>query len=110
MAHPPKLFATISPDGPKMNRHRECAHWPNRTDITCDDGVTMPLQYSTRWDSLWRRGELFDADDVMRAMEAQKAELATALAQRKRTAFLLTAPPLRLPGAVGSPVTPVATI
>ena len=24
--------------------------------------------------------------------------------------FLLTAPPLRLPGAVGSPVTPVATV
>lgn len=36
--------------------------------------------------------------------------LATALAERKRTAFLLTAPPLRLPGAVGSPVTPVATL
>ena len=27
-----------------------------------------------------------------------------------RTRFLLTAPPLRLPGAVGSPVTPVATV
>lgn len=36
--------------------------------------------------------------------------LAEALAERERTAFLLTAPPLRLPGAVGSPVTPVATI
>jgi kynurenine formamidase len=36
--------------------------------------------------------------------------LAKALAERKRTGFLLTAPPLRLPGAVGSPVTPVATI
>jgi kynurenine formamidase len=36
--------------------------------------------------------------------------LAAALAQRRRTAFLLTAPPLRLPRAVGSPVTPVATI
>ncbi|HZV20300.1 MAG TPA: cyclase family protein [Hyphomicrobiales bacterium] len=28
----------------------------------------------------------------------------------KRTRFLLTAPPLRLPGAVGSPVTPIATV
>lgn len=37
-------------------------------------------------------------------------ELARALHERQRTAFLLTAPPLRLPGAVGSPVTPVATI
>ena len=36
--------------------------------------------------------------------------LANALAERKRTAFMLTAPPLRLPGAVGSPVTPVGTI
>lgn len=36
--------------------------------------------------------------------------LAEALAERQRTGFLLTAPPLRLPGAVGSPVTPVATI
>ena len=36
--------------------------------------------------------------------------LAHALADRGRHAFLLTAPPLRLPRAVGSPVTPVATI
>jgi hypothetical protein len=27
-----------------------------------------------------------------------------------RSRFLLTAPPLRLPGAVGSPATPVATV
>ena len=37
-------------------------------------------------------------------------ELAHALKREQRCAFLLTAPPLRLPGAVGSPVTPVATI
>ena len=37
-------------------------------------------------------------------------ELAHWLRSRRRTAFLLTAPPLRLPGAVGSPVTPVATV
>ena len=36
--------------------------------------------------------------------------LARALAERGRSAFMLTAPPLRLPGAVGSPVTPVGTI
>lgn len=36
--------------------------------------------------------------------------LAEALRRERRSAFLLTAPPLRLPGAVGSPVTPVATI
>ncbi|BCW91135.1 hypothetical protein sos41_43140 [Alphaproteobacteria bacterium SO-S41] len=36
--------------------------------------------------------------------------LAEALRARNRHTFLLTAPPLRLPGAVGSPVSPVATI
>jgi hypothetical protein len=37
-------------------------------------------------------------------------DLADRLAKESRTAFLLTAPPLRLPGAVGSPATPIATI
>ncbi len=36
--------------------------------------------------------------------------LAAWLRAHGRSAFLLTAPPLRLPGAVGSPVTPVATV
>jgi kynurenine formamidase len=36
--------------------------------------------------------------------------LADWLRARGRNRFLLTAPPLRLPGAVGSPVTPVATV
>jgi kynurenine formamidase len=38
------------------------------------------------------------------------SELARALHERGRSRFFLTAPPLRLPGAVGSPVTPVATL
>lgn len=38
------------------------------------------------------------------------AELARWLRAEGRSRFLLTAPPLRLPGAVGSPVTPVATV
>jgi hypothetical protein len=38
------------------------------------------------------------------------SELADWLRQKKRSRFLLTAPPLRLPGAVGSPATPVATV
>lgn len=37
-------------------------------------------------------------------------DLAQWLTENKRSRFLLTAPPLRLPGAVGSPVTPVATV
>jgi hypothetical protein len=36
--------------------------------------------------------------------------LAIALREERRSAFLLTAPPLRLPGAVGSPASPIATI
>lgn len=38
------------------------------------------------------------------------SELAVALREAGRTAFLLTAPPLNLPGASGSPLNPVATI
>jgi Putative cyclase len=37
-------------------------------------------------------------------------DLATWLRANKRNRFLLTASPLRLPGAVGSPVTPIATV
>jgi len=37
-------------------------------------------------------------------------DLAAHLRATGRSRFLLTAPPLRLPGAVGSPVTPVATV
>lgn len=37
-------------------------------------------------------------------------ELAAWLRSNERSRFLLTAPPLRLPGAVGSPVTPIATV
>lgn len=36
--------------------------------------------------------------------------LANWLRAQQRHRFLLTAPPLRLPGAVGSPVTPIATV
>jgi kynurenine formamidase len=38
------------------------------------------------------------------------SELAAWLQAHRRTRFFLTAPPLRLPGAMGSPVTPVATV
>jgi kynurenine formamidase len=37
-------------------------------------------------------------------------ELATWLREHGRSRFLLTAPPLRMPGVVGSPVTPIATV
>ncbi len=38
------------------------------------------------------------------------SELAAWLKANRRSRFLLTAPPLRLTGAVGSPVTPIATV
>ncbi|MCO5731642.1 cyclase family protein [Rhizobium sp. SSA_523] len=38
------------------------------------------------------------------------SELAAWLRKTQRSAFFLTAPPLRLPGSVGSPLTPVATV
>ncbi len=38
------------------------------------------------------------------------SELGDWLHEHRRCHFLLTAPPLRLPGAVGSPVTPIATV
>ncbi|UOM32629.1 cyclase family protein [Acuticoccus sp. I52.16.1] len=38
------------------------------------------------------------------------AQLAAWLREAKRSAFFLTAPPLRLPGSVGSPLTPIATV
>ncbi|UUX50049.1 cyclase family protein [Nisaea acidiphila] len=38
------------------------------------------------------------------------SDLANWLRENGRSRFLLTAPPLRLPGAVGSPVTPIATV
>ena len=38
------------------------------------------------------------------------SELARWLSEHKRNRFLFTAPPLRLPGAVGSPSTPIATV
>ena len=38
------------------------------------------------------------------------SELASWLRRNQRSRFLLTAPPLRLPGAAGSPVTPIATV
>ncbi|MGC1440522.1 MAG: cyclase family protein, partial [Burkholderiaceae bacterium] len=38
------------------------------------------------------------------------SDLAKYLRAQQRSRFLLTAPPLRLPGAVGSPTSPIATV
>ena len=51
--------------------------------------------------------------EVLRAEAARVHsldELAAWLREHDRSRFLLTAPPLRLPGIVGSPTTPIATV
>lgn len=52
----PKLFS-VSLAGHKLS------NFPlGPTDICCDDGVTLSLQYSTQWDSLAHWGRMFDVD------------------------------------------------
>ncbi len=53
--------------GPKLVASRLDAHQVynfgiTETDICCDDGVTLSLQYSTQWDSLAHWGRMFDVD------------------------------------------------
>ena len=71
-------------------------------------GITEPLPRTQPWLPLHEHclfkngihlGELF-----------YFTELARWLREHKRSRFLFTAPPLRLPGAVGSPATPIATV
>lgn len=55
-------------------------------------------------------GEFGDDDQLGSLNYMYFTELAMHLRQARRSHFMLTAPPLRLTGAVGSPVTPVATV
>ena len=66
------------------------------TDATC---ATLPLHAHC----LFRLGVYLGEMWLL-------TELADWLRANNRNRFLLTAPPLRLPGAVGSPATPVATV
>jgi len=63
------------------------------------NGTTLPLHQQCLFKLGVHLGELW-----------LLADLAAWLKQNHRYRFLLTAPPLRLTGAVGSPVTPVATV
>ncbi|MGY6629532.1 MAG: cyclase family protein [Wenzhouxiangella sp.] len=62
-------------------------------------GTTLPLHRRCLFELGVPLGELWHL-----------AELASWLQENGRSRFLLTAPPLRLTGAVGSPVTPIATV
>jgi hypothetical protein len=63
----PKLFATPAYNTPldELFRRRlgDAAPPAGCVDISCDDGVTLYLQYSTQWDALCHFGGLFDADE-----------------------------------------------
>ena len=65
----------------------------------CGHGAVMPLHEHCLFKQGIHLGELWHL-----------TPLARWLREHRRNRFLLTAPPLRLPGAVGSPVTPIATV
>ncbi|SMF56402.1 Putative cyclase [Xaviernesmea oryzae] len=65
----------------------------------CDVSTALPLHRHCLFKLGVHLGELWYLTD-----------LAVWLRNHRRSRFLLTAPPLRLPGAAGAPVTPVATV
>jgi kynurenine formamidase len=58
---PPRRFATVRSDRANFNFPLSSQN-PLHTDVICDDGVLIWLQYSTQWDSLAHVGAEFDAD------------------------------------------------
>jgi len=62
--HPPRRFATRTPDG--RDRYlmsvAEATGDPDLTDVVNDDRVMLHTQYSTQWDALCHFGGPFDAD------------------------------------------------
>lgn len=58
----PELFSFRRGDDPTMNWPFAKAH-PGMTDVVCDDGATLALQFSTQWDALCHIGCLHDAGD-----------------------------------------------
>jgi len=69
------------------------------TSFKPGDCVMLPLHHHCLFKTGVNLGEIW-----------RLSELADWLRKNNRSRFLLTAPPLRLPGAVGSPATPVATV
>lgn len=58
---PPVLFPSLrNGEDPVLNYPMERVN-PGQTDVICDDGATISLQFSTQWDSLCHIGCLHDA-------------------------------------------------
>ncbi|WP_250504318.1 cyclase family protein [Caballeronia sp. AZ7_KS35] len=73
--------------------------YPARAPLTPGEHPLMPLHHHCLFKLGLPLGELWYLRD-----------LAAWLREHGRSRFMLTAPPLRLPGAMGSPVTPIATV
>ncbi|BCH19178.1 cyclase family protein [Mesorhizobium sp. L-2-11] len=73
--------------------------YPNRVPDDCDHCAGLPLHQQCLFKLGLPLGELWYLSD-----------LAAWLRDHNRSRFFLTAPPLRLPGSFGSPLTPVATV
>src|SRR5665647_1863152 len=58
---PPRRFATARSGRANFNFLLSGEN-PLHTDVVCDDGVLIWLQYSTQWDSFAHVGSQFDAD------------------------------------------------
>ncbi len=87
-------IAALAADNHAIEARREIG-----PDCGCADGAVLPLHEFCLFKMGIPMGELW-----------RLTPLALWLRQARRNAFLLTAPPLALPGAVGSPVTPIATV
>jgi hypothetical protein len=73
--------------------------YPSRLPAGCDFCAGLPLHQQCLFKLGIHLGELW-----------YLSELAAWLGENSRSRFFLTAPPLRLPGSFGSPLTPVATV
>ena len=114
------------PDPVKIHTHVLVPRRPRRVVA----GVDQPTRRSRRWWPTTTRSKGCSARTATRAATRSCPsttcacsgsaspsgemwylhELAAWLREHDRSRFLLTAPPLRLPGVVGSPLTPVATV
>ncbi len=73
--------------------------WPNLAPEITESGPVLPLHEHCLFKVGVLLGELWHL-----------SKLNVWLRENRRSRFFLTAPPLRVPGAVGSPATPVSTV